>query len=93
MSCWCGHGSCHHWGHHGCGPGFGWHHWGPGYGPGYGHGAGYVYGPPPDQPVPFAARRGRRARDLEDYPEDLEEELARVRRELQVLRRAETPQG
>ena len=80
MSCWCGHGPCHYRGHHG-------------YGRGYAYGAGYVYGPPPGQPVPFPARRGRRARDLEDYAEDLEEELARVRRELQELRRAETPEG
>ena len=29
---------------------------------------------------------GARARDLEDYLEDLEDELARVRRELQELR-------
>jgi hypothetical protein len=85
MSCY--HGPCHHWGHHGCGPGYGCHH------RGHGYGAGYVYGPPPGQPVPFPARRGRRARDLEDYAEDLEEELARVRRELQELRRAETPEG
>ena len=78
MSCWCGHGRWHHWGHHGYGPSYGWHHWGHGYGPGYGYGAGYVYGPPPGQSAPFPARRGRRAaRDLEDYAEDLEEELAR----------------
>jgi hypothetical protein len=50
--------------------------------------------PSPEIWVPFPARRGRRAaRDLEDYAEDLEEELARVRRELQKLRRAETPEG
>lgn len=45
---------------------------------------GFGYGPP----YPQYARRGRRirARDLEDYVEDLEDELARVRRELQDLR-------
>ena len=55
------------------------HHWCFGYGPGY------EYGPRPGPPY---VRRGRRirARDLEDYLEDLEDELARVRRELQELR-------
>ena len=82
MSCY--HGPCHHRGDHGYGPGYGCHHGGHGYG------AGNVYGPPPGQPV---ARRGGRARDLEDYADDLAEELARVRRDLQEQRRAETPEG
>ena len=56
----------------------------------HGYGASYGYGPPPGQAF---ARRGRRARDLEDYAEDLEEELARVRHDLQELSRAETPEG
>ena len=51
----------------------------------FGYSPGYEYGPPPGPPY---ARRGRRtrARDLEDYLEDLEDELARVRRDLQELR-------
>lgn len=50
-------------------------------GPGYGYG----YAPPPGASY---ARRGRRARarDLEEYLEDLEDELARVRQELDDLR-------
>ena len=62
------------------------HHWC------FGHAPGYEYGPPPDLPY---ARRGRRTRtrDLEDYLEDLEDELARVRRELQELREPGTEAG
>lgn len=58
------------------------HHWC------FGHAPGYEYGPPPDLPYPPYAQRGRRTRtrDLEGYLEDLEDELARVRRELQELR-------
>ena len=55
------------------------HHWC------FGPGPGYEYGPPPDLPYPRRGRRTR-ARDLEDYLEGLEDELARVRRELQELR-------
>lgn len=53
------------------------HHGCFGYGPGYGYGPPYPY-----------ARRGRRrlTRDLEDYLDDLEDELAQVRRDLQDLR-------
>jgi len=62
------------------------HHWC------FGPGPGYEYGPPPDLPYPPYRQRGRRtrARDLEDYLEDLEDELARVRLELQ---RKDTPSG
>ncbi len=74
MSCRCGHGPWHHWGHGYC----------------YGYGPGYGYGSPPGQPYPRSARRGKRARELEDYVQDLEEELAHVRRELQELRDTET---
>lgn len=57
------------------------HHWC------FGPGPGYEYGPP-GLPYPPYGRRGRRtrARDLEDYLEDLEDELVWVRRELQELR-------
>ena len=76
MSCWCGHGS--------------WHHYGYAYPPaGYPPAAPYppAYYPPayPESRSP----RGRRARaeDLEDYLRDLEDELARVREELAEYRR------
>jgi hypothetical protein len=55
-------------------------------------GPGYEYGPPPDLPYPRRGRRSR-ARDLGDYLEDLEDELARVRRELQELREQGTEAG
>jgi hypothetical protein len=53
-----------------------------------GYDPGYEYGPP-------YARRGRRsrARDREEYLEDLEGELVRVRRERQDLREQETGAG
>ena len=58
------------------------HHWC------FGPGPGYEYGPPPGLPYPPYPRRGRRTRtrDLEDYLEDLEDEIAGVRRQLQELR-------
>jgi hypothetical protein len=68
-----------------------WHAHGYAYHRCFGYDPGYEYGPP----SPPYARRGRRsrARDLEDYLEDLEGELARVRRELQDLREQETGAG
>ena len=54
----------------------------------FGHAPSYEYGPPPGLLYRPYARRGRRTRtrDLEDYLEDLEDELARVRRDPQELR-------
>ena len=73
MGCWCGHGPWHHWGY------------GPGYPPPWYEPAGY--GPPG-----YERRRGRRPalarldeEDLRDYLEDLEEEVARVRQDLERL--------
>jgi hypothetical protein len=89
MSCWCGHRPWHDW----HGP---WHHWGyeygpppgPGYEAGYGPGPGYGpgYGPGP--------RRRARARedDLAGYLEDLEDEVRRVREELDRLRGSRSPE-
>ncbi len=77
MSCCCGHGPCH------C------HH-------------GYTcpYGPPPvgyyPTPEPYGYGYGRRRRrrvdveDLAEYLQDLETEVARVRRELNELRTTDT---
>ncbi len=76
MSCWCGHGPWHHWGY---GPDYG-------YGPPHGYGPGY--GPPP-----YGRRMRRQVRrwepeeeDLREYLEDLEEEIGRVRDELEARR-------
>lgn len=76
MGCWCGHGP--------------WHHWGYGYPPPYQE---YPSYPPPYEPQPYPGparrRRGMRGEgDLEEYLERLEEEIGRVRRELQELRGA-----
>lgn len=50
---------------------------------------GYEYGPPPGPGFLYARRSRRsRAQDLADYLQDLEEELARVRYELQELQQA-----
>ncbi|GAB2731239.1 hypothetical protein [Nocardioides pakistanensis] len=82
MSCWCGHGPWHYHGYP----------YPPQYPPQY---------PPPQYPPPgyyppeeledrpVRRRRRRRARDpeeLEDYLQDLQEEIDRVRQELTALR-------
>lgn len=77
MSCWCGHGP--------------WHYY-----QGYPYPPPAGYGPPPSEYYPPASpvRRLRRRRadaeELTDYLEDLEEEIARIRGELDELRRPET---
>lgn len=70
---------------------------------GHGHGPwcgwGYGYGLPPYEPGPYAYRPRRRRRgvpdeaDLEAYLEDLEEELDRVRRDLEAARTARSGEG
>ena len=77
MSCgWCGHGHC------------------PACGYGHCHHYGYGYGPPswPDYGPGYAPRRRRRRavreEDLAAYLEDLEEEVSRVREDLESLRRS-----
>ena len=76
-------------GHCWCGHGP-WHHWGYGYGPppwARDYGPEYGYGPP---------RRRRRAPDEEDLAEylgDLEDELRRVRVELERLRGSRAGEG
>ena len=80
MSCWCGHGP--------------WHYHGYPYPPQY---------PPPQYPPPgyylseelddrpVRRRRRRRTRDpeeLEDYLQDLQEEIERVRHELAAMRQS-----
>jgi hypothetical protein len=83
MSCWCGHGTCHHghgpWRYEGYGygpppPG----PWGPGpYGPEYG----------PRWRAPGRAWRSREL-DLAEYLADLEGEVSQVREELERLRQS-----
>ncbi|MHB1430841.1 MAG: hypothetical protein ACYCVZ_01815 [Streptosporangiaceae bacterium] len=82
MSCgWCGHAHCPHCGYAHC-PYHGYDYepppWGS-YGPGYG-----------------SRRRRRRVPDEDDlaaYLEDLEDEIAQVREELQRVRRARSSSG
>jgi len=79
MSCCCGHGPCH------C------HH---------GYTCPSAYGPPPvgyyPTPEPYGYGYGHRRRrrvdveDLAEYLQDLETEVARVRRELNELRTTDT---
>lgn len=78
-----------------------------GHGPWHCHGYPYppAYGPPPAAYYPpgepygygYGHRRRRRRRvdteDLADYLEDLEEEVARVRRELDELRETDTTES
>jgi hypothetical protein len=75
MSCgWCGHGHCPACGYGHC------HHYGYGYGPPPWPGYGPGYEP---------RRRRRRALEEEDlaaYLEDLQEEVSRVREDLESLR-------
>ena len=72
MSCWCGHGP--------------WHHYGYTYPPQYPPPAYY----PPEEFYDRPARRRRRRRrdpeELEDYLQDLQEEIDRVRGELAAMR-------
>jgi len=73
MSCWCGHGP--------------WHYHGYAYPPPYPPPAYY----PPEEPYGPPRRRRRRRREpeeLEDYLQDLQEEIDRVRQELAALREA-----
>jgi len=79
MSCWCGHGP--------------WHHQGYPYPPLYPppQYPPSAYYPPPEPYDRPPRRRRRRARDpeeLEDYLQDLQEEIDRVRQELAALREA-----
>lgn len=79
MSCCCGHYPCHYHG--------------------YPHPA--AYGPPPPayypvaEPYGYGSRRRRRpdVEDLADYLQDLEAEIARVRRELDELRKTEATES
>ncbi|MCZ4581997.1 hypothetical protein M0655_18805 [Gordonia amicalis] len=74
MSCWCGHGPWHYHGYPYPPPG--------------------AYAPPPPPPAYYApdeqyGRRRRRradAEELADYLQDLEEEVTRIRHELDELR-------
>ncbi len=79
MSCHYGHGPCHC--HHGypCAPAYG----PPG-----------AYYPPPE-PYGYGRRRRRRvdAEDLAEHLQDLEAEVARVRRELDELRKTDTTES
>ena len=75
MSCWCGHGP--------------WHHYGYAYPPSYGPRGAY---PPPTDDYhqghhgpPLPPRRRRDPEELQDYLQDLEEELTRLRQELNEL--------
>lgn len=79
MSCWCGHGP--------------WHHQGHLYPPQYAPPVQYpppAYYPPDefdDRPAPRRRRRRRRdPEELEDYLQDLQEEIDGVRQELTALR-------
>jgi hypothetical protein len=79
MSCWCGHGP--------------WHHQMYPYPPPYPP-PGY-YPPPPVQYGMPPGRRRRRAADAEelaDYLQQLEEEIANVRRDLDDLRGSDSPE-
>jgi hypothetical protein len=78
MSCWCGHGP--------------WHYHGYPYPPAA------AYGPPPAMYYPPAEpyRRRRRRADageLADYLDELEAEVARIRRELDELRRTDATES
>jgi hypothetical protein len=79
MNCWCGHGP--------------WHHYGYAYPPPYGPPA--AYPPPADYYYGGPARRRRRRdpEELEEYLEDLEAEIARVRQELGDLRERRAGEG
>jgi hypothetical protein len=80
MSCWCGHGP--------------WHYHGYPYPPPYlppQYPPSAYYQPEELDERPVRRRRRRRARDpeeLEDYLQDLQEEIDRVRQELTALREA-----
>jgi hypothetical protein len=77
MSCgWCGHGHCPACGYGHC------HHYGYGYGPPPWPGYGPGYRPRPRR------RRALEEEDLTAYLEDLEEEVSRVREDLESLRRS-----
>lgn len=82
MSCCCGHHPCHY-------------HAYP-YAPAYGPPPAAYY--PPAEPYGYGRRWRRRveaedAKDLADYLQDLESEVARVRRELDELRRTGATEG
>ena len=84
MSCgWCGHAHCPHCGYAHCPY----------------HGYDYDYGPPPweDYGPGYRPRRRRRRvpgeDDLAAYLEDLEDEVAQVREELQRVRRSRSSSG
>jgi hypothetical protein len=86
MSCWCGHGP--------------WHHGGypyPPYPPEEYWPPPRRFGPPPQWYAPPAGYRTRRreaaAEDLAEYLNDLEEEIARVRRELERMRESGSVEG
>jgi hypothetical protein len=77
MSCWCGHGP--------------WHYHGYPYAP-------QAYTPPPAAyypAEPYGRRRRRRAdaEELSEYLDELETEVARLRRELDELRGTETTES
>ena len=77
MSCWCGHGPWHHHGYPYAGP--------------------MAYGPPSAmyyEPGPYRRRsRQADAEDLADYLDDLEAQVARIRRELDEVRRTNAGNG
>jgi hypothetical protein len=79
MSCWCGHGP--------------WHHYGYPYPPPA------AYGPPatmyyePAEPYRRRRRRQADAEELADYLGELEAEVARIRRELDELRRTDATES
>ncbi len=79
MSCWCGHGP--------------WHYHGYPYPPAYGPPPGTYY--PPGEPYGYGRRRRRRAdaEELADYLDELQAEVARVRRELDDLRATGTTES
>lgn len=80
MSCWCGHGP--------------WHYHGYPYPPMAAYAPQPAYYPPAEPAEPYGRRRRRRGRvdaeELADYLHELEEEITRIRRELDELRSSDT---
>ncbi|MBF6354941.1 hypothetical protein IU449_10355 [Nocardia higoensis] len=87
MNCWCGHGP--------------WHYHGYAYPPGGAYGPPPAYYPAVEPPEPYGYGRRRRRRgqgradadELADYLHELEEEIVRLRRELDELRNSGTDES
>ncbi len=79
MSCWCGHGAWHHHGYH--------------YPPPAAYGPPPAMYYPPAEPYRHRRRRQADAEELADCLGELETEVARIRHELDELRRTDATES